>query len=75
MHPAPMLNVYDFGSQEDRAVEDPLSDNFQELWFGTGRRNREAFQNVFMSVPNDDIKNWKQYTEYLRPHAGVPVSL
>lgn len=73
MHPAPKLNEYDFGSKEDLIVQDPLSDAFQETWFGTGKRNREAFQTVFMPVPNDEIKNWKQYTEYLKPHEGVPV--
>ena len=73
MHPSPMLNEYDFGSEEDLIVQDPLSDAFQETWFGTAKRNREAFANVFMPVPNDEIRNWKQYTEYLKPHAGVPV--
>jgi hypothetical protein len=73
MHPAPVLNEYDFGSSEDLAVQDILSDDFQTLWHGTGERNREAFKAVFLPVPSDDIKNWKQYDEFLKPHAGVPV--
>lgn len=75
MHPAPVLNEYDFGSSEDLAVQDILSDEFQTLWHGTGEKNREAFKTVFLPVPSDDIKNWKQYDEFLKPHAGVSVSL
>jgi phospholipase D1/2 len=75
MHPAPSVNDYDFGSPEDLAVEDILSDDFQALWHGTGERNREAFKAVFLPVPTDDVRNWKDYTEYLKPHAGVSVSL
>ena len=75
MHPAPVLNEYDFGSSEDLAVQDILSDEFQTLWHGTGEKNREAFKTVFLPVQSDDIKNWKQYDEFLKPHAGVPVRL
>ena len=75
MLPAPHLHAYDFGSEEDRLVEDFLSEQFQELWISTGRNNRAAFEKVFRPVPNDTIRNWKSYEEYLRPHAGISVSL
>ncbi|EAL20780.1 hypothetical protein CNBE1430 [Cryptococcus deneoformans B-3501A] len=71
MHPVPTPHMYDFGSEEDKAVEDVLSDEFTDLWIGTGRRNREAFENVFRPVPSDGIRNWEDYKEYLKPHAGV----
>ncbi|WWC93003.1 uncharacterized protein L201_007967 [Kwoniella dendrophila CBS 6074] len=71
MHPAPEPHVYDFGSAEDKAVEDVLSDEFQELWVGTGRRNREIFQRIFRPVPNDEIRNWEDYKKYLAPNAGI----
>ncbi|KIR56547.1 phospholipase D [Cryptococcus gattii Ru294] len=71
MHPAPLPHMYDFGSAEDKAVEDVLSDEFTDLWIGTGRRNREAFEKVFKPVPSDDTKNWEDYKEYLKPHIGV----
>lgn len=92
MHPVPTPHMYDFGSEEDKAVEDVLSDEFTDLWIGTGRRNREAFENVFRpvsvhytlllvrgltqssKVPSDGIRNWEDYKEYLKPHAGVSVS-
>lgn len=50
MHPAPLPHMYDFGSAEDKTVEDVLSDEFTDLWIGTGRRNREAFEKVFKPV-------------------------
>jgi phospholipase D1/2 len=73
MHPSPVLNEYDFGSPEDLAVQDILSDDFNNLWHGTAEKNREAFKAVFLPVPTDDVRNWKQYADYLKPHAGVPV--
>ena len=73
MHPAPEPHVYDWGSAEDKAVEDVLSDEFEKLWVGTGRGNREAFEKVFRPVPNDTIKTWKDYVNYLKPAAGISV--
>ena len=52
-----------------------MSDDFERLWVGMGRSNREAFETVFRPVPNDSIKNWKQYEEYLKPNAGISVSV
>lgn len=75
MHPAPMPHEYDWGSESDLAVQDVLSDQFEQLWVGTGRSNRAAFEKVFRPVPNDTIKNWKQYGEYLKPNAGISVSV
>ena len=75
MHPAPEPHSYDWGSEFDLAVQDVLSDGFENLWVGTGRGNRAAFENVFRPVPNDNIKNWKQYGEYLKPNAGISASL
>ena len=73
MSPAPAPHEYDFGSESDKLVQDMLSDEFQELWIGTGRRNRAAFEHVFRPVPNDTIRNWKGYVEYLTPNAGISV--
>lgn len=75
MHPAPIIHEYDWGSESDQAVQDPLSDEFERLWVGTGRSNRAAFEKVFRPVPNDSIRNWKQYAEYLKPNAGISVSI
>ncbi|WWC65686.1 uncharacterized protein I303_108307 [Kwoniella dejecticola CBS 10117] len=71
MHPAPHSHRYDFGSAEDLAVEDVLSDEFEQLWVGTGRGNREIFEKIFRPVPNDSIRNWDDYKKYLAPNAGI----
>jgi phospholipase D1/2 len=71
MHPAPEPHDYDFGSPEDLAVQDALSDEFQRLWTETGRNNRRAFERVFRPVPNDSIRTWEDYVNYLKPAAGI----
>lgn len=74
MRAAPEPHNYDFGSKEDLAVQDVLSDDFERLWIETGRGNRAAFEKVFRPVPNDTIRSWKGYGEYLKPNAGISVS-
>lgn len=57
-------NHYDWGSREDHAVADPLSESFTNLWKTTARNNSEAFAKVFHPVPDDKVQNWKQYDDY-----------
>ncbi|KAI8943098.1 hypothetical protein NX059_001129 [Plenodomus lindquistii] len=57
-------NIYDWGSNEDRQVADPLSDEFQNLWNWRAHTNTQAFGRVFHPVPSDEVRNWKQYDEY-----------
>ena len=57
-------NLYDWGSREDHAVADPLAPSFQILWKQTARTNTEAFRKIFHPVPDDTVKNWKQYDEF-----------
>ncbi|KAF2867628.1 hypothetical protein BDV95DRAFT_610540 [Massariosphaeria phaeospora] len=57
-------NYYDWGSEEDRQVADPLSDQFQSMWNWRAKANTEAFTKVFQPVPSDAVRNWKQYDEY-----------
>lgn len=62
--PVGIPNAYDFGSAEDEAVADPLSDNFLALWNSRARQNTEAFARIFHPVPHDAVRNWKQYDEF-----------
>jgi phospholipase D1/2 len=62
--PVEIPNVYDWGSNEDRQVADPLSDDFLNLWNWRAHTNTQAFGKVFHPVPTDEVKNWKQYDEY-----------
>jgi phospholipase D1/2 len=54
-------NTYDWDSPEDRAVADPLSDDFLDRWNETARTNTEVFGKVFHPVPHDSVRTWKQY--------------
>lgn len=62
--PVGVANIYDWGSNEDRIVADPLSDDFLNHWNWRARTNTEAFAKVFHPVPDDKVKNWKEYDEY-----------
>ncbi|RYO72663.1 hypothetical protein AA0113_g918 [Alternaria arborescens] len=62
--PIGVPNEYDWGSNEDRQVVDPLSDDFQNLWNWRAHTNTQAFGKIFHPVPSDEVKNWKQYDEY-----------
>ncbi|KAF1849313.1 phospholipase D/nuclease [Cucurbitaria berberidis CBS 394.84] len=62
--PVGIPNVYDWGSNEDRQVADPLSDEFQNLWNWRANTNTQAFGKLFHPVPSDEVRNWKQYDEY-----------
>ncbi|PUU74397.1 hypothetical protein B9Z19DRAFT_1068231 [Tuber borchii] len=72
MHPVPIPNIYDFDSQEDQVVTDPLSETFENFWNYTARTNTVAFERVFHVVPTDKVANWKEYDEYWGKHFRVP---
>ena len=57
-------NLYDWGSKEDHAVADPLAESFHNLWKQTARTNTEAFRKIFHPVPDDTVKNWKEYDDF-----------
>lgn len=55
--PLPAGNVYDWGSEDDLFVQDPLS---PPLWKLIGERatvNTSVFKEVFHSLPDDDGKS------------------
>jgi phospholipase D1/2 len=62
--PVGQPNFYDWNSPADRAVTDPLSPQFDALWKGTAATNTAAFAKIFHPVPDDSVRNWKQYDEY-----------
>ena len=62
--PTGVSNVYDFGSAEDKAVMDPLSDTFLNFWNGRAKQNTEAFGKIFHPVPHDDVRTWKDYDTF-----------
>jgi phospholipase D1/2 len=62
--PVGVPNNYDWGSQEDQAVADPLSDSFVNLWNSRAHQNTEVFSKVFHPVPDDKVRNWHDYDEF-----------
>ena len=62
--PVGIPNAYDFGSAEDLAVVDPLSNDFNNLWNSRARQNTVVFGRVFHPVPHDAVRNWKQYDAF-----------
>jgi phospholipase D1/2 len=62
--PIGVPNSYDWGSEEDRLVADPMSDEFQSHWSWRARTNTEAFGKVFHPVPYDGVRTWKEYDDY-----------
>jgi len=66
------LNEYDFGSEADGLVADPLSEPLLSLWRDTAARNTEAFTKVFHPVPSDRVRNWDDYDEFFSRHFIAP---
>ncbi|KAL8999842.1 MAG: hypothetical protein Q9169_001383 [Polycauliona sp. 2 TL-2023] len=62
--PIGVPNMYDFGSNEDRQVVDPLSDSFINLWNSRAHQNTVAFGRAFHPVPHDDVRTWKDYDNF-----------
>ena len=62
--PVGVPNTYDWGSEADRIVADPLSDAFLNRWNSQARQNTYAFGKIFHPVPHDDVRTWKDYDEY-----------
>ncbi len=64
--PVGVPNVYEFGSAEDQAVMDPLSDTFLNFWNFRARTNTEAFGRIFHAVPHDSVITWKDYAAFYK---------
>lgn len=62
--PIGVPNEYDYGSNEDCMVVDPLSDNFLNLWNSRARQNTAAFGKAFHPVPHDNVRTWKDYDNF-----------
>jgi len=73
MHAAPITAEYDFGSEADRLVEDPLSLDFTRLWTETAHGNRVIFDRIFRTWPNETVRNWKQHSEWIKRTADVKI--
>jgi phosphatidylserine/phosphatidylglycerophosphate/cardiolipin synthase-like enzyme len=46
-------------------VRDPLSKLFKQHWFQVSENNTKAYREVFRCVPDDTVRNWTQYKEFV----------
>ncbi|KAJ2710571.1 hypothetical protein H4R19_003681, partial [Coemansia spiralis] len=51
-----------------KIVEDPLSDAFLDLWWGTATNNERIFRDVFRCVPDNTIETFDQYKKFIPGH-------
>ena len=66
MTPVPNLPDDTTQSQEDKQVQDPLSDEFLSLWNETAKKNTTILSEIFKTVPNNSVRTWPQYN--VRPN-------
>lgn len=57
-------NQYDWGTEEDRLVSDPLSESFLALLRTTAATNTALFHRAFHPVPNDAVRTWAEYDAF-----------
>jgi phospholipase D1/2 len=77
MRQPPVPQDYEFGTAEDRLVEDPLSDEFyNSLWLQTADTNTTIFRDLFHPVPDDEVTSWETYKEFFKaePNADEVVA-
>jgi len=80
MRPAPYPLSDVTHSKEDRMVADPLSQETDQLWKETARKNREIFTEIFRPVPTNLVQNAAAYDLYVPKgkygHVvkGIPLS-
>ena len=67
-------NQYDWGSDADLLVADPLSSEFRRLWDETARVNTEVFDRAFHCVPSDNVRTWEAYDEFFSQHFYDPLA-
>ncbi|KAM6499803.1 phospholipase D/nuclease [Amanita muscaria] len=65
MKPAPYPYAYDFGSDEDNMVADPVSDSTRFLWQQVAKKNRDIFTEIFQPVPTNLVRDWEAYRRYV----------
>ncbi|CAG8466287.1 6453_t:CDS:10 [Ambispora leptoticha] len=60
-------------TDEDKIVEDPVSDRFIEYWNSRARINTEAFREVFHCFPDDTVTTWDQYKKFSPDRENIPL--
>jgi phospholipase D1/2 len=64
-NPLPVMNDYDWGTKEDKMVEDPLSPAFWNIINTTATRNTAIYRDIFHTVPDDNIRTYAEYDKFV----------
>jgi len=65
MSAVPRPHEIDLQSKEELQVADPLSDEFDTLWMSTAKRNTQIFQEIFKTVPSNNVRSWDAYQVHI----------
>ena len=65
MTAVPRPHEIDLQSKEELQVADPLSDEFENLWMTTAKRNTQIFQEIFKTVPSNNVRSWDAYQVHI----------
>lgn len=65
MSPLPASYEYQFNTEEDILVEDPLSDNLWNYLRTTAKSNEKIFEELFNCYPTNQVRNWSQFRTYV----------
>jgi len=65
MSPLPASYEYDFNNEQDSFVADPLDENLWNYLRSTAKNNEAVFEELFHCYPTNQVRNWKQYNEYI----------
>ena len=70
MRAAPIPNEDETHLPEDQVVIDPLSPEFLRRWDETANTNTNIYNEIFLTVPCNNVRNWKDY----KVRSGIPSS-
>ncbi|CAG8443136.1 7205_t:CDS:10, partial [Diversispora eburnea] len=73
-HPPPIgITGPYYHCENDKFVENPVSDQFFELWTNTAKTNTEIYSEIFACVPDDKVTDWDEYKNFVPDHAKIPI--
>ncbi|CAG8532549.1 21725_t:CDS:2, partial [Racocetra persica] len=60
-------------TDEEKKLEDPVSDEFFVFWKGIAEKNTKIFKDVFHCLPDDDVKTWDDYQSFVPDPKKIPL--
>ena len=61
---SPSITELKYPAVEPDCMRDPLSNTFTDIWHTVAENNTKLFRTVFRCMPDNEVKTWKEYTEY-----------